>query len=167
MIAEEDEDVTAERNTITEHMQREQVDHQTNTKVVAVKGLRKEFKTNEGAQKKELPCFKKKEGNNSRSSKVFNCCHWLQDPSSKFTNFLQAKSEKIKVAVRNLSMGVEEGEVFGLLGHNGAGKTTTMRIITAEEAPTCGKVRIDTHDINSNMSEGFELLGYCPQVCFM
>ena len=48
---------------------------------------------------------------------------------------------KTKVAVRNLSLSVESGEVFGLLGHNGAGKTTTMRIIIAEEAATAGQVR--------------------------
>ncbi|KAK9754118.1 ABC transporter [Popillia japonica] len=38
-----------------------------------------------------------------------------------------------KVAVRSLSLAVDAGEVFGLLGHNGAGKTTTMKIIIAEE----------------------------------
>ena len=45
-----------------------------------------------------------------------------------------------KVAVKSLSVAVDAGEVFGLLGHNGAGKTTTMKIIIAEEAPTKGKV---------------------------
>lgn len=42
--------------------------------------------------------------------------------------------------MKSLSLAVECGEVFGLLGHNGAGKTTTMRIMIAEEAPTRGKV---------------------------
>lgn len=44
------------------------------------------------------------------------------------------------VAVKNLSLAVESGEVFGLLGHNGAGKTTAIRIIIAEETPTKGRV---------------------------
>ena len=108
--------------------------------VVAVQGLRKEFKTNEGAKSKSRPCL--------RSS--------VEEGGE--------KEEKVKVAVRNLSLGVEEGEVLGLLGHNGAGKTTTMRIIIAEEAPTCGSVRIGPYNVDSNMSKGFELLGYCPQV---
>ncbi len=60
---------------------------------------------------------------------------------------------------------MSEGETFGLLGHNGAGKTTTMRIITAEEAPNRGRVKIGEHDITSNASAGFEMLGYCPQAC--
>lgn len=46
-----------------------------------------------------------------------------------------------KAGLARLSLAVEGGEVFGLLGHNGAGKTTTMKIITAEERPTCGTVR--------------------------
>ena len=104
---------------------------------MAVQGLRKEFKTNEGAKSKRTCLDRKAE---------------------------EAREEKIKVAVRNLSLGVEEGEVFGLLGHNGAGKTTTMKIIIAEEAPTCGNVRIGPYKVDSNMSKGFELLGYCPQV---
>lgn len=54
----------------------------------------------------------------------------------------KSKEESIsKVAVKSVSLAVDAGEVFGLLGHNGAGKTTTMKIITAEEAATKGKVR--------------------------
>jgi ATP-binding cassette subfamily A (ABC1) protein 5 len=45
-----------------------------------------------------------------------------------------------KVAVKNLSLAVDAGEVFGLLGHNGAGKTTAMKIMIAEEAATKGRV---------------------------
>ena len=49
-------------------------------------------------------------------------------------------------------------------GPNGAGKTTTMRMIIAEEHPTGGKIKIGPYDIESNDSEGFDFLGYCPQV---
>lgn len=34
-----------------------------------------------------------------------------------------------KVAVDNLSIGIQKGEVFGLLGVNGAGKTTTFKML--------------------------------------
>ncbi len=37
--------------------------------------------------------------------------------------------KKYKVAVDNLSLGIEKGQVFGLLGVNGAGKTTTFKML--------------------------------------
>jgi ABC-type multidrug transport system ATPase subunit len=37
--------------------------------------------------------------------------------------------KKYKVAVDNLSFGIERGEVFGLLGVNGAGKSTTFKML--------------------------------------
>lgn len=45
-------------------------------------------------------------------------------------------------AVRELSLDVQEGEVFGLLGHNGAGKTTTLRLLNGILSPTGGSVRV-------------------------
>ena len=63
----------------------------------------------------------------------------------------KSREESIsKVAVKSVSLAVDAGEVFGLLGHNGAGKTTTMKIITAEEAATKGKVK-SKHKINGNV----------------
>lgn len=38
-------------------------------------------------------------------------------------------AKKHKVAVDNLSVAIEKGEVFGLLGVNGAGKTTTFKML--------------------------------------
>ena len=74
------------------------------------------------------------------------------------------RKQKSKLAVKSVSFGVPNGQVFGLLGPNGAGKTTTMKMITAEENPSRGYIKIGPHEIKSNDSEGFEYLGYCPQV---
>lgn len=46
-------------------------------------------------------------------------------------------SERV-VAVRNLNMGVNRGEVYGFLGPNGAGKTTTLRMLVGLIRPTSG-----------------------------
>ena len=46
------------------------------------------------------------------------------------------------LAVDNLSLSVEVGEVFGILGHNGAGKTTTVRLLNGVLAPDRGKIRV-------------------------
>ncbi|RZF33664.1 hypothetical protein LSTR_LSTR007042 [Laodelphax striatellus] len=67
------------------------------------------------------------------------------------------------VAIHNLSLAVEAGEVIGLLGHNGSGKTTTMKIITAEEAPSRGKVEVKGMNTNLNNRVVFKHIGYCPQ----
>lgn len=45
-------------------------------------------------------------------------------------------------AVDRLTLDIEQGEVFGLLGHNGAGKTTTIRILNGILAPTEGTVSV-------------------------
>lgn len=42
------------------------------------------------------------------------------------------------VAVDGLTLSVEEGEAFGLLGRNGAGKSTLIRMLTTLLPPSCG-----------------------------
>jgi ABC-2 type transport system ATP-binding protein len=51
-------------------------------------------------------------------------------------------------AVENLTLHVEEGEVFGFLGPNGAGKTTTVRMLCCLISKTNGKARIGDYDID-------------------
>jgi ABC-2 type transport system ATP-binding protein len=48
--------------------------------------------------------------------------------------------------LNGLSLRIEKGEVFGLLGHNGAGKTTTMRVILGLLRPDSGRVRLFEQD---------------------
>jgi len=50
-------------------------------------------------------------------------------------------------AVRGLSLNIQDGEFFVLLGPTGAGKTTTLRLIAGLEAPTEGAITIDGEDV--------------------
>ena len=50
-----------------------------------------------------------------------------------------------RVAVEDLSIGIEAGTVFGFLGPNGAGKTTTVRMLAALIAPTDGDAVVAGH----------------------
>ena len=55
---------------------------------------------------------------------------------------------KIK-GVENLSLKLEEGEIFGFIGPNGAGKSTTIRSIMNLINKTSGKVLIDNKEFNN------------------
>uniref|UniRef100_A0A452TZT2 ATP-binding cassette sub-family A member 3-like n=1 Tax=Ursus maritimus TaxID=29073 RepID=A0A452TZT2_URSMA len=67
------------------------------------------------------------------------------------------------LAVRNISLGIQKEECFGLLGLNGAGKTTTFEILTGEETATSGDVFIENLSITKNLQEVRSKIGYCPQ----
>jgi len=51
-------------------------------------------------------------------------------------------------AVSNVSFGVKEGELLGLLGPSGSGKTTVLRIIAGLESPSSGEILIDGARVN-------------------
>lgn len=60
--------------------------------------------------------------------------------------FTIGKNESIQ-AVVNLTLSVQEGEVFGFLGPNGAGKTTTVRMLTSLIGPTSGEAWVNGYSI--------------------
>jgi branched-chain amino acid transport system ATP-binding protein len=51
------------------------------------------------------------------------------------------------IAVNQLNMSVEEGQIEGLIGPNGAGKTTVFNLITGVIHPSAGKVELDSKDM--------------------
>jgi ABC-2 type transport system ATP-binding protein len=64
------------------------------------------------------------------------------------------------VALRDLDLAVNPGEVFGFVGSNGAGKTTTMRIVMGVLAPDAGEVRWQGAPITF---ETRRRVGYMPE----
>ena len=60
--------------------------------------------------------------------------------------YRQRNGESIH-AVRDLSLSVPVGQVFGFLGPNGAGKTTTIKMTCGLVRPTSGSVRVGTYDV--------------------
>lgn len=52
------------------------------------------------------------------------------------------------VAVNDVSLSVQRGEIFCLLGGSGSGKTTLLRMLAGFETPTSGKIFIDSQDMS-------------------
>ncbi|XP_053220123.1 phospholipid-transporting ATPase ABCA3 [Podarcis raffonei] len=67
------------------------------------------------------------------------------------------------LAVDRISLAVNKGECFGLLGFNGAGKTTTFKMLTGDESITSGDAYVDGHSILANIKKVQQRIGYCPQ----
>src|SRR5207302_1331714 len=80
-------------------------------------------------------------------------------PAVEITNL--RKSYGRTVALHDVNLTVEPGEVFGFLGANGAGKTTTVKILLGLVRPTSGRARI--FGLPSASAEARRLLGYLPE----
>src|SRR5690606_28037243 len=66
-------------------------------------------------------------------------------------------------AVKNVSFGITERGILGLLGSNGAGKSTTMNILCGVIHQTEGEVFIDGINVRENPVEAKKLIGFLPQ----
>lgn len=66
-------------------------------------------------------------------------------------------------AVDHLSLVVQPGEIFGLLGPNGSGKTTTINMISGLNLPSSGEIRVMGYDVRRQIRQIRQILGMVPQ----
>ncbi len=66
-------------------------------------------------------------------------------------------------ALRDVSLDIRRGEIFGLLGPNGAGKTTLISIVCGIVNASSGRVTVDGHDIQRDYRAARSLIGLVPQ----
>jgi ABC-2 type transport system ATP-binding protein len=66
-------------------------------------------------------------------------------------------------ALKELSLSVPAGRVYGIIGRNGAGKTTFVRICGTQLSPTSGTARVLGRDILTETSEVRRFIGSVPQ----
>jgi len=66
-------------------------------------------------------------------------------------------------ALKGVSLNIEAGDFFALLGANGAGKTTLISILTGLVNKTSGMVKVFGHDIDKDFSAAKNFLGVVPQ----
>jgi len=64
--------------------------------------------------------------------------------------------------IRDLTMHVPAGEIFGFIGPNGAGKTTTIRMMATLLEPDDGRVMVDGIDVVEAPAEVRRILGFMP-----
>ncbi|MDP4145654.1 MAG: ABC transporter ATP-binding protein [Bacillota bacterium] len=67
-----------------------------------------------------------------------------------------------KKAVDNIDLTINDGEIFGFIGHNGAGKTTTMKMITGIIQPDIGNIKINGVDVVKDPLKSKQQFGYVP-----
>ena len=76
-------------------------------------------------------------------------------------NVTKSYNKEIK-AVNNISLKINNGEIFGFLGPNGAGKTTTIKMITGILNIDEGEILVDNHSIKKEPLEAKKTFGYVP-----
>ncbi|MGO8669998.1 MAG: ABC transporter ATP-binding protein [Capsulimonadaceae bacterium] len=72
------------------------------------------------------------------------------------------KDFKGLTAVRDLSLHLDPGDIFGFIGPNGAGKTTTIKMLATLLKPTSGTATIDGIDVVEHPEEVRKRIGYMP-----
>jgi len=79
-------------------------------------------------------------------------------------NNLTKYYDKTQQAVlHDVSLEIPQGRIFGLLGPNGAGKTTLISIILGLISKTSGSVLFKQKELECNLSEARQVIGYVPQ----
>ena len=73
------------------------------------------------------------------------------------------KKFKERIAVNEIDLKINQGELFALLGTNGAGKTTTIKMLSTLILPTDGEIKINGLDIIKDRQKIKEILNVSPQ----
>lgn len=80
----------------------------------------------------------------------------------RISNVSKTYAKAGKMAVNNLSLEIQDGEIFGFLGPNGAGKSTTIKMITGILSPDSGAIEVNGINIADNPIVAKSLIGFVP-----
>lgn len=73
-----------------------------------------------------------------------------------------SKQYKNLIAVDNLNLTINQGDIFGFIGPNGAGKTTTIKMLSTLLTPTSGTAEVAGFDIIRQKDDVKKIIGYMP-----
>lgn len=85
----------------------------------------------------------------------------MTEPAITTENLVKSFGEKI--AVDNLNLRVDRGEIFGFLGPNGSGKSTTIKMLCGLLTPTDGRAVVSGIDVSRDPEQIRAKIGYMPQ----
>ena len=80
-------------------------------------------------------------------------------------NLTKTYGSNPKPSVENLSLTVNDGEIFGFIGPNGAGKTTAIKIMSTLDLPDSGDVFYDGTSVLLKPDEVRRIIGICRIRC--
>ena len=72
------------------------------------------------------------------------------------------KRYRDRIALADLNLKIEQGDVFGFIGPNGAGKSTTIKILATLLRPTSGMARVAGYSVDAGVREIRRNMGYMP-----
>jgi len=72
-----------------------------------------------------------------------------------------------KLAVDRLTLRIEAGELFAVLGHNGAGKTTAIKMLVGLIRPASGTLLVGGHNVATDTRTATSVIGYVPDQPFL
>ncbi|SEM78849.1 methionine ABC transporter ATP-binding protein [Lihuaxuella thermophila] len=67
------------------------------------------------------------------------------------------KNQQVVTALKGVSLQIERGDIFGIVGHSGAGKSTLLRLLNGLETPSSGAVMVDGKEISRLASKELRL----------
>ena len=66
-------------------------------------------------------------------------------------------------AVNDVSLHIEAGEIYGLVGSDGAGKTTALRLLVGALQADAGEIQVGDYDVNKQVEQARSQIGYLSQ----
>ena len=91
----------------------------------------------------------------------------MSDPAANFPPLVEVKNVSVHFntvqALKDVSLTVARGKIFGLVGSDGAGKSTLLRLIATMIRPSSGTISIGGLDVVSERRKIKNIIGYMPQ----
>ncbi|MEC1773897.1 ATP-binding cassette domain-containing protein, partial [Schinkia azotoformans] len=86
----------------------------------------------------------------------------MTDPIVCITNVKKIYGKK--EVVKNISLSINQGEIFALLGHNGAGKSTLIKMLTGLIQKSSGQISINGIDVAPFQKNAKQQFSYLPEI---